>query len=319
MLSNRTPIPYSETIADPPVSTIRNMQWEEEMRKLFYAVLFLAGIALPASVTAGFSTSTDATPATYTVKKGDTLSSLAKKFYQTPLHWTKIWEANKTAIKDNYAIYPGQVLTIPDKSAPVPPVPPAPAQKAEQPAGASCTPEKISLKANEAPAAPVQQGPAEDEAPAAEAPATGNTEPAAAATGAVAEEAPAAAVPAAPAAAVVAQKQGFGGESFVAPRSWEIDGLVIGDKDKKLMISDGDTVYVNLGEDRVKPGLQCMVYRKKDKVKDPYTREMVGYEVHRVGRIEITRDVGRDVSSAKVVTAYEPIEVGDIVKIIGKE
>ncbi len=53
--------------------------------------------------------------AEYTVKKGDTLSQIAKNYYgfATQPYWKIIQEANKDIIKDANLIYPGQVFKIP--------------------------------------------------------------------------------------------------------------------------------------------------------------------------------------------------------------
>ena len=51
---------------------------------------------------------------TYTVKKGDNLWTLAKKFYGSGADYSKIYEANKDTIgKNPNLIYPGQTFTIP--------------------------------------------------------------------------------------------------------------------------------------------------------------------------------------------------------------
>lgn len=50
---------------------------------------------------------------TYTVKKGDTLWGIAKKYYGNGAQYTKIYEANKSKIKNPNLIYVGQVFTIP--------------------------------------------------------------------------------------------------------------------------------------------------------------------------------------------------------------
>lgn len=60
---------------------------------------------------------TDPAPAggsTYTVKKGDCLWNISKKFYGNGAKYTVIYNANKSVIGGNLnLIYPGQVLTIP--------------------------------------------------------------------------------------------------------------------------------------------------------------------------------------------------------------
>ena len=53
-------------------------------------------------------------PKTYTVKSGDCLWNIAKKFYGSGSDYTKIYNANKGTIGGNpNLIYPGQVLTLP--------------------------------------------------------------------------------------------------------------------------------------------------------------------------------------------------------------
>ena len=49
----------------------------------------------------------------YEVKKGDSLSKIAKKYYGDAMKYPVIFEANKPMLKDPNLIYPGQVLRIP--------------------------------------------------------------------------------------------------------------------------------------------------------------------------------------------------------------
>ena len=49
----------------------------------------------------------------YIIKKGDTLSAIAKQFYGKPNEYPKIFEANREVIKDANLIFPGQKIRIP--------------------------------------------------------------------------------------------------------------------------------------------------------------------------------------------------------------
>ena len=51
---------------------------------------------------------------THTVASGDTLSKIAKHYYDDARKWRAIFEANRDQIKDPDLIHPGQVLTIPN-------------------------------------------------------------------------------------------------------------------------------------------------------------------------------------------------------------
>ncbi|MCW5570197.1 MAG: LysM peptidoglycan-binding domain-containing protein [Steroidobacteraceae bacterium] len=49
----------------------------------------------------------------YVVKKGDTLSKIAKELYGDPMLYPKIFEANRDILSDPDRIKPGQKLRIP--------------------------------------------------------------------------------------------------------------------------------------------------------------------------------------------------------------
>ena len=53
------------------------------------------------------------TPETYTVKKGDCLFNIAKKYLGDSSKWREIYNLNKDKIKNANLIYPGQVLRMP--------------------------------------------------------------------------------------------------------------------------------------------------------------------------------------------------------------
>lgn len=55
-------------------------------------------------------------PKVHEVQSGDTLSAIAKKHYGDANAYQTIFEANRPMLKDPDAIYPGQVLIIPEQT-----------------------------------------------------------------------------------------------------------------------------------------------------------------------------------------------------------
>ena len=49
----------------------------------------------------------------YVIQSGDSLSTIAKKYYQNAMEYPRIFEANREVIKDPDLIYPGQKIRIP--------------------------------------------------------------------------------------------------------------------------------------------------------------------------------------------------------------
>lgn len=83
----------------------------EDQEKVILAVGNVAGVAeveaeMPAAAPQ---------PVFYTVKKGDTLSAIAKATLGNANRYPEIFEANKPMLKHPDKIYPGQNLRIPQK------------------------------------------------------------------------------------------------------------------------------------------------------------------------------------------------------------
>jgi hypothetical protein len=60
---------------------------------------------------------------TYTIKRGDTLWTLAQQFFKNAYTWPQLWESN-TWITDAHWIYPGDVLLIDSEAVPIASGPP---------------------------------------------------------------------------------------------------------------------------------------------------------------------------------------------------
>ena len=50
---------------------------------------------------------------TYTVRPGDTLSSIATRFYGNPADWAWLWHVNSAVVHNPNRLYVGEVLKIP--------------------------------------------------------------------------------------------------------------------------------------------------------------------------------------------------------------
>jgi len=69
--------------------------------------------AYPSEAAATKLTATESGGRAHTVAKGDTLYSLARKYYGDQRRWRDIYEANRSLVSDPNKIYVGQRLIIP--------------------------------------------------------------------------------------------------------------------------------------------------------------------------------------------------------------
>jgi len=69
--------------------------------------------ATTAAVDTGVGSSAASSVRTYTVSSGDTLSKIAKQFYNDSNQWQRIFDANRNILNDPNRIFPGQHLRIP--------------------------------------------------------------------------------------------------------------------------------------------------------------------------------------------------------------
>ena len=92
---------------------------------------WLASLARPAATARPTGRHHAALPATYAVRRGDTLSVIAKRLYQSPDYWPVLYWANHRRIRYANQIQVGQVLAVPVKPRKIPGPPsalgPAPA------------------------------------------------------------------------------------------------------------------------------------------------------------------------------------------------
>ena len=82
----------------------KDLMWDEIKR---------IGGENPRDIEADIKVSQTAYYAKHTVKKGDSLSKIAKDYYGDPMEYKRIYAANTDILDDPNKIYPDQELTIP--------------------------------------------------------------------------------------------------------------------------------------------------------------------------------------------------------------
>lgn len=121
---------------------------------------------------------------------------------------------------------------------------------------------------------------------------------------------------AAPASETTAQQPEliFREDSFVAPAAWKVDGTILAQKEAKIMMATGDVVYLDVGKNQsAKPGMRFGIFRKGKPVEDSRNGQFLGNVTRKIGVIELN-DVQDRASTGTIISAREPIRIGDLIK-----
>ncbi len=223
---------------------------------------------------------------THEVVKGDTLWDLSAQFYKDPFQWQKIWQANKSDIENPDLIYPLQLFRIPGLSASAQPEVAATETVASEPAAemAKTETELASLPT------PVAE-PVKTTVKLTDRPAVHGREN-------------------------LMAKNATETGHFLSNDEWEGAGRIAGDPDNKLLIGQGDVVFLNVGNSSgLKPRMRGVIYRRGRPMRDPSNGDLLGALAKRVGVVELTQEVQENTATAVVVTSDEPLRVGDYVKL----
>lgn len=98
------------------VDRIPPPEWAQERLQLLRTIQQLqmnGGVLTESSSDIASASISSANRQTYTVQRGDTLSSIAQKAYGRASDWRKIYEANRDLIPNKNVVSPGTVLILP--------------------------------------------------------------------------------------------------------------------------------------------------------------------------------------------------------------
>ncbi|MDM8535797.1 LysM domain-containing protein [Desulfobacterales bacterium HSG17] len=218
----------------------------------------------------------DGQGAYYTVKKGDTLWDISKKFLNSPWYWPELWEVNSNVpIPNPHLIYPGQRIrlfrrNIVEGPGQIPAATPQ-IQNYQQALNSGLEPSDIDV-----PLGGVSS--IEDEI-------KGNYY-----TYSLINQA-----------------------SFLLKEPYEAKGAIFKVQDDKEMISDGDLVFLRgMNNNVFSKAQKYTVYRMVNLIKDEKTGIVAGYKHRMLGVIEITR-IEPEFVMATVTNTYHPLKIGDLV------
>ena len=220
-------------------------------------------------------------PASHTVRPGDTLWGLSQLFLKSPWRWAELWGMNLEQVRDPHRLYPGQVLVLsrgPDRATLKVAPPPATAQ-AMPAAATGGQAAPVTVKLLPR----VRSGPVDDAA--------------------------IASVPAHLIAPFIAQA--------TVLEAGEVEGAarIVASIDGRALMTTGDVAYVR-GDLQGRRNFQLV--REPRALRDPATREVLGYEARLVGHAEAlgTEDLALPAqgksrpSPARVLLKQARLEIG---------
>jgi len=230
------------------------------------------------------------TPRQYTVKSGDTLWGIAGHFLNDPWYWPELWAKNPQ-INNPHLIYPGDIISL--------------------------------IYVNGQPVFQVSRNGQVVNSSAAEAPKAVETQTEAAKTTntfeRVHQDGPLRQVKLRPSIRSTSLKESIKTipidaiEQFttrpqvVTLKEWNEAPYIVGSDDKHLILSQGNRIYIRGELDKEK--LRYNIYRQGDKLVDPKSGDLLGYEVIYAGEARITRyDTP---TSGRISKANREIIVGD--------
>jgi nucleoid-associated protein YgaU len=97
---------------------------------------------------------------------------------------------------------------------------------------------------------------------------------------------------------------------LVSAEELEAAASIVDAVPERIMLSQGDRVYIGLGEGKASVGDQFSIFRTQEKVIDPDTNRLLGYHVNMLGWVEV-QEVDAEASLAVVRLSAGDMELGD--------
>lgn len=227
----------------------------------------------------------------YIIKKGDTLWHISEMFLKDPFKWPGVWKTNPY-IENPHLIYPGNTVKIlptglvvsgeKAKEAAIEVVPEGlpveKMQKLKEPLQPQEQPKEALAKIEEpAPPQPPEEKPAPQPTP-----------------------------DIVKVSSAVMERYGF-----ISVKDMEGKGMIVGSKAERLLLSQGDIVYISLikGTESI-DGDKFIIFITTGKVKHPVTEEPIGFLTDTLGILEVIKVEKDGVIAAKIEKSYKEILKG---------
>jgi LysM repeat protein len=215
----------------------------------------------------------------YTVKAGDTLSSIAEANLGSASKWKELWELNPQ-IKNPNKLKIGQKIVL-GEAKEEPAVPAEPEVKETETVDGGITEETLVVPEVAPP------------------------------TGIVVTEKPKDKFRLKPSDFYTIPKVNISG--FISQKDLDDSGHIYRSRHDRRMITDDNIVFIKLPKEKMvklKPNDRFSIFRVLKKVKHPVTGKKIGYVISVVGDLEVT-SLGEDTASAIIMTANDVIKADD--------